>query len=70
MVKELLQLKKDELVVIYDGTYKHIEKSANNEMQYRTWSVHKSSSLLKPFIICCADGYIIDCYGDFDALNE
>ena len=21
----------------------------------------------KPFIICCADGYIIDCYGPFPA---
>ena len=66
MVKELLQLENDELVIICDGTYKHIEKSSNNEMQYRTWSVQKSASLFKPFIICCADGYIIDCYGDFD----
>ena len=23
--------------------------------------------LIKPFIICCADGYIIDCYGAFQA---
>lgn len=67
MVQELLKLKNDELVIICDGTYKHIEKSSNNEMQYRTWSVQKSASLFKPFIICCADGYIIDCYGDFDA---
>ena len=23
--------------------------------------------LFKPFIVCCADGYIIDCYGPFQA---
>ena len=27
--------------------------------------------LIKPFLICCADGYIIDCYGPFQAnLND
>ena len=25
------------------------------------------SLLIKPFLICCADGYIIDCYGPFQA---
>ncbi|RNA04328.1 disulfide-isomerase a6 [Brachionus plicatilis] len=71
MVTGLLELKKQELVIICDGTYTHIEKSFNNEMQYRTYSVQKSTSLIKPFIICCSDGYIIDCYGAFDAnLND
>ncbi|RNA19707.1 vacuolar sorting-associated 13c [Brachionus plicatilis] len=71
MVTELLELKNQELVIICDGTYTHIEKSFNNEMQYRTYSVQKSTSLIKPFIICCSDGYIIDCYGAFDAnLND
>jgi hypothetical protein len=23
--------------------------------------------LIKPFIVCCTDGYIIDCYGPFQA---
>ncbi len=29
--------------------------------------MHKHYNLIKPFIICCADGYFIDCYGPFDA---
>jgi len=29
--------------------------------------MQKMDLLIKPFIICCADGYIIDCYGPFQA---
>jgi hypothetical protein len=31
------------------------------------YSGQKKDSLFKPFNICCADGYIIDCYGPFAA---
>ncbi|RNA34715.1 transposable element tcb1 transposase [Brachionus plicatilis] len=27
----------------------------------------KKDSLVKPFLICCADGWIIDCYGPIKA---
>ena len=27
----------------------------------------KKVKLFKPFLICCADGYIVDCYGPFPA---
>ncbi|CAF0949606.1 unnamed protein product [Brachionus calyciflorus] len=67
MVKKLLNLKEDEIAVICDGTYTRLEKSSNNEFQYRCWSVQKTDSLIKPFIICCPDGWIIDCYGPFQA---
>lgn len=67
MVTELLSIKNEELVIVCDGTYTRIEKSQNNNFQYKSWSVQKSTSLLKPFIICCSDGYIIDCYGSFSA---
>ena len=70
MVKTLHNLKQDELAVICDGTYTRLEKSSNNDFQYRSWSVQKSDSLIKPFIICCADGYIIDCYGPFQASDN
>ncbi|CAF0923792.1 unnamed protein product [Brachionus calyciflorus] len=67
MVNKLLKLKHDELAIICDGTYTRLEKSSNNEFQYRCWSVQKTDSLIKPFIICCPDGWIIDCYGPFQA---
>lgn len=67
MTHKLFDLKKDDLVIVADGTYSKIEKSSNNDFQFKTYSVQKSGSLFKPFIICCADGYIIDCYGPFSA---
>jgi hypothetical protein len=67
MTSKLNCLGADNLVVVADGTYCRMEKSANNDIQYKTWSEQKKSPLFKPFIICCADGYIIDCYGPFSA---
>jgi len=63
----LHSLKNDELAVIADGTYTRIEKSSNNSFQYHSYSVQKLDNLIKPFIICCSDGYIIDVYGPFKA---
>ena len=67
MTSALYGLKTDDLVVIADGTYSKIEKSSNNDFQYKSWSLQKNASLFKPFLICCADGYIIDMYGPFQA---
>ena len=60
----------DELAVIVDGTYTKLEKSANNDFQYQSYSMQKQYNLLKPFIVCCADGYFIDCYGPFEATSN
>jgi hypothetical protein len=65
--KELFQLKPTDLVVFVDGTYARLEKSSNNQFQYNCWSQQKMDLLIKPFLITCADGYIIDCYGPFQA---
>ena len=70
MVQVLHNLSNDDLVIIADGTYCKIEKSKNNDFQYHTYSVQKTASLFKPFILCCADGYIIDCYGPFQATKN
>jgi hypothetical protein len=64
---ELLQLKSTDLAVFVDGTYTRLEKSSNNQFQYNCWSQQKMDLLMKPFLITCADGYIIDCYGPFQA---
>jgi hypothetical protein len=66
-VKELHQLKNDDLAIFADATYCRIEKSADNQFQSDTYSVQKSDLLIKPFIICCADGYFIDIYGPYAA---
>ena len=66
-INELYDIEKDELVIIADATYCRLEKSANNEFQYKCWSQQKMDLLVKPFIITCADGYFIDCYGPFQA---
>lgn len=61
----LHDLKPDDLAIVVDGSYTRIEKSANNKFQYNTWSGQKKDLLIKPFIMCCTDSYIIDCYGPF-----
>ena len=58
-VKILHELQNDELAIIVDGTYTRLEKSSNNDFQYVSYSMHKSQNLIKPFIICCADGYFL-----------
>lgn len=69
--KKLYNLENDNLCIVVDGTYTRLEKSFNNKFQYNTWSQQKKDNLIKPFLITCADGYIIDCYGPFQAnLND
>jgi hypothetical protein len=65
-VNELFRLV-DTLAIVVDGTYIRIEKSFNNEFQYKTYSEQKKQNLLKPFLITCADGYIVDCHVPFAA---
>ena len=61
----------DDLAIVVDATYTRLEKSSNNSFQYSSWSQQKKDLLIKPFLVCCADGYIIDCYGPFQAhLND
>jgi hypothetical protein len=67
MTQNIFELDPDVLVLVADGTYCKIQKSNNNGFQYKTYSGQKKDSLFKPFIICCADGHIIDCYGPFAA---
>jgi len=57
--------------MVVDATYTRLEKSSNNAFQYSSWSQQKKDLLIKPFLVCCTDGYIIDCYGPFEAhLND
>jgi hypothetical protein len=70
MTQSVFNLAENVLVIVADGTYCKIEKSSNNDFQHSTYSTQKKYLLFKPFIICCADGYIIDCYGPFAATQN
>lgn len=54
-------------ILICDGTYIYIEKSSNFLFQRLTYSLHKYRNLVKPFLIVCADGYILDVLGPYSA---
>lgn len=54
-------------IVIFDGTYCYVEKSSNYLYQKKTYSMHKYRNLLKPFLIVCTDGHIIDVLGPYSA---
>lgn len=66
-VNELFELKYDELALIMDGTHAKIGKSSNNQFQWDSYSDQKKFHFIKPFLICCANGYIVDCYFPFKA---
>lgn len=57
-------------IVIFDGTYLFVEKSSNFLFQRRSYSLHKYRNLIKPFLIVCADGYIIDVMGPYPAVTS
>lgn len=57
-------------IIICDGTYVYIEKSSNFLFQQQTYSLHKFENLLKPFLLVCSDGYIIDVLGPYSAVTS
>lgn len=58
------------LITICDGTYIYIQKSSNFLFQRRSYSLHKYRNLLKPFLIVCSNGYIIDVTGPHAATTS
>lgn len=40
----------EQVVIVMDGTYLFLQKSMNNELQRRTYSIHKHRHLVKPMI--------------------
>lgn len=58
------------LIVIADGTYINTQKSSNYAFQKDTYSLHKYHNLVKPFLIVCCDGYILDAAGPYAATKN
>ncbi|CAH2109131.1 unnamed protein product [Euphydryas editha] len=57
-------------ILICDGLYIFIQKSSNFLFQRNSYSLHKYQNLIKPFMIVCGDGYIIDVTGPYDATTS
>ncbi|KAJ8721074.1 hypothetical protein PYW08_006539 [Mythimna loreyi] len=52
------------------GTYIYLQKSSNYYFQRKSYSLHKFRHLLKPFLMVCPDGHIIDIYGLYEATKS
>lgn len=57
-------------IIIIDGTYLYVQKSSNYLYQKNTYSLHKYRNLMKPFLMVCTDGYIIDVLGPYPATTS
>ncbi|XP_047025748.1 uncharacterized protein LOC124634289 [Helicoverpa zea] len=57
-------------IVICDGTYVYVQSSSNYKYQKQTYSLHKYNNLVKPFLITCCDGYILECIGPYEATKN
>jgi hypothetical protein len=68
--KSLFNMTDDLLCIIADGTYIYCQKSSNNKLQRILWSGHKKSPLIKPFVVCSPNGFIIDVYGPYAATEN
>ncbi|XP_052743939.1 uncharacterized protein LOC128199252 [Bicyclus anynana] len=57
-------------IIILDGTYIYLQKSSNYYFQRKCYSLHKYRHLVKPFLLVCPDGHIIDVYGLYEATKS
>lgn len=64
IAKKLFNIR-DNLFLIYDGTYARHQKSTNNDYQRKSFSGQKKVPLCKPFTICTTDGYVVDILGPY-----
>jgi hypothetical protein len=64
---ELFCLNSEQLCLIADGTYLYCQKPTKNKLQRLLYSCQKKLHLVKPFIVCCSNGYIVDVFGPFPA---
>ncbi|XP_045457339.1 uncharacterized protein LOC123667489 [Melitaea cinxia] len=58
------------VILVLDGTYLYVQKSSNFLFQRITYSLHKFRNLVKPFLIVCTDGYILDVLGPYAATTS
>ena len=59
LAKQLLTDGNNVAILALDATYLHVQKSANNTLQRKLFSLHKNRPLIKLMIIVATDGYIV-----------
>ncbi|CAH2101353.1 unnamed protein product [Euphydryas editha] len=57
-------------IVICDATYVFVQSSSNYLFQKQTYSLQKLDNLVKPFMIVCCDGHIVECLGPYKATTN
>ncbi|RVE41531.1 hypothetical protein evm_013816 [Chilo suppressalis] len=57
-------------IVICDATYVFVQSSSNYLYQKETYSLQKMDNLVKPFLIVCCDGHIVECLGPYKATTN
>ena len=70
IAKDLFNVPDSAVIVIADGTYFYQQKSTNHSYARKSFSSHKGENLIKPFIICLPNGYIIDIDGENNAIDN
>jgi hypothetical protein len=67
LAKQLLTNGKDSAILVLDATYLYVQKSSNNLLQRKLFSLHKNRPLIKRMIIVATDGYIVSAIGPYYA---
>ena len=66
LAKELFSdLTDNPAILVLDGTYIYIQKSANFRFQRRSYSLHKHRALVKPMVVVTTTGYIVAVLGPY-----
>lgn len=60
----------EKLIIILDGTYIFIDKSANHEFQKLSFNGQKNRNFVRPMMCVTTNGYIIDVFGPFEAVKN
>jgi hypothetical protein len=67
LAKHLLTGGQDAAILVLDSTYIYVQKSTNNLLQRKLFSLHKGRPLIKPMMIVATDGYIVSAIGPYYA---
>ena len=67
LAKQLLTNGNNVAILVLDATYLYVQKSANNMLQRKLFSLHKHRPLIKPMMIVATDGYIVSAIGPYYA---
>lgn len=59
-----------QVILVLDGTYIYINKSANFKFQRQSFSFHKGRPLVKPMVIVSTTGYFISIIGPYFAKDN